>query len=176
MRVTASMERRMKKALHEFSRKALRELEIASTEDDAFYALPRAAFAAFNTGSPREAEAHATRLLEMAEDFKDDWNYGNALHAGHTVLGLVALERGNKEAACASLAASARTPGSPQLGSFGPTMQLAKALLKVGESIVVLNYLAQCKAFWHSGAAWLSIWEGKVKRGVAPNFFMHSYG
>lgn len=176
MRVTASMRRRMKKANHDLSQKALKELEASLTDEEAFYALPRAAFAAFNTGDTEAAETHANHLLVLAESYKDNWNYGNALHAGRTVLGLVALERGNKEAAANWLIASAETHGSAQLGSFGPTMQLANALLKAGESDAVLNYLCKCKAFWHSGAAWLRIWESKVKRGVVPNFLMHSYG
>jgi len=62
-----------------------------------------------------------------------------------------------------------------QLASFGPTMQLAAALLNVGETDAVLKYLAQCRAFSEMGPPWLDVWEPKIRHGVIPNFFMHRY-
>jgi hypothetical protein len=65
--------------------------------------------------------------------------------------------------------------GSPQLNSFGPTMQLAKALLRAGETRAVLNYLAQCRVFWTAGKTWLDLWEAKIHEGQVPNFAMGLY-
>lgn len=50
----------------------------------------------------------------------------------------------------------------------------AKAMLKVGAAEPVFAYLRQCHDFWRMGEDWLNVWERKVRRGVAPNFFMHS--
>jgi hypothetical protein len=125
--------------------------------------------AAFNLNKYPEAGELARRTLKIAESFKDDWNYGNAIHYGHTVLGLLALRNGEVQLAVTELRESGNTLGSPQLGSFGPTMRLAKELLEHGRSQDVLEFLLQCQSFWKSGGRWLSIWEKKITRGVVPN-------
>jgi tetratricopeptide (TPR) repeat protein len=173
--VKPAMERRIRKAVLQRAEKELSELADASTDEDAFYALPNAASAAYHLGLFKEAERHARRSITLAEQFKDNWNYSNALHAGHTALGLLALRSKSIQQAVEALRASGSVRGSPQLGSFGPTMQLARELLKAGESESVLAYFEQCRSFWKSGSLWLSIWEKKVKRGAMPNFFMNLY-
>ena len=65
-----------------------------------------------------------------AQKIKSDWNYGNALHKGNIVLGRIALERGDIAGAKEHLLAAGQTPGSPQVGSFGPNTTLAKELLE----------------------------------------------
>ena len=54
-------------------------------------------------------------------------------------------------------------------------MQLAKRLLRRGESEAVLSYFQQCRSFWKMGGVWLELWEVKVRGGDVPNFFMHAY-
>jgi len=171
--VTPAMERRVKKMLCRQASKELAELDAASSADEAFYLLPIAANAAYNLRQFEDAEKLARRLLATAEEFKDNWNYGNALHSAHTVLGLLAIRRGDTQLAAEELRASGAVRGSPQLGSFGPTMRLAKELLMIGQTTAVLDYLEQCRVFWKSGGLWLSIWEKKIRRGAMPNFFMN---
>ena len=156
--------------------KALAELEAAKADDGRFYALPRAAFAAFNPGLFDDARRHAERALLLSDSFKDNWNFGNAVHHGHSVLGLLALQRRDRTAAIQALHASGAMRGSPQLDSFGPTMQLAIALLEVGERDAVLHYLEQCAVFWRLGSTSLAIWRRKIVAGEMPNFFHHRYG
>jgi len=153
----------------------LEKLTAADGEAEAFVHLPSAASAAFHLGRIVEARAFAERGLALAPLFRENWNYGNAIHIGHTVLGLIALNDGNEITAIAELVASGNTSGSPQLNSFGPTMQLAKALLRAGHVEPVLGYLEQCRAFWEMGGAWLNLWERKVREGSVPNFFQHSH-
>jgi hypothetical protein len=153
--------------------KDLGELENARTEMDAFYALPSAASAALRIGNHEQAESLALRALAMAPSHADNWNYGNAIHTAHTVLGLVSLERGDIAAATNQLALAGATPGSPQLNSFGPSMRLAKALAHRGETYAVLTYLQQCRQFWKMGETWLDVWEEKLRSGEIPNFPMH---
>lgn len=145
----------------------------AKSDDDRFYALCGAAFAAFHLEQFELASQLAVEALDAAPRFEGDWNYGNAIHSGHTVLGLLALRSGNMPLAIEELHRAGATRGSPQLGSFGPTMLLAKSLLRAGESEAVLEYFAQCRKFWKMGGAWLDIWEEKVRAGQIPNFFMH---
>jgi tetratricopeptide (TPR) repeat protein len=153
----------------------LAKLASAQSESEAFVHLPRAAAAAFHLGQLGEAKEYAERALALAPSYRDNWNYGNAVHLGHTVIGLLALTEGNLVKAVAELHESATTPGSPQLNSFGPTMQLAKALLREGEVVAVLEYLDGCRVFWEMGGTWLSLWERKIRAGQVPNFFQHSH-
>ncbi|MFH1817639.1 MAG: hypothetical protein ABIK08_18970 [Pseudomonadota bacterium] len=153
----------------------LEKLAAANSDAEVFVHLPSAAAAAFHLGRFAEAKSYAERCLSLAPSFQENWNYGNAIHIGHTVLGLIALNDGDEVTAIAELAASGNTSGSPQLNTFGPTMQLAKALLRAGHVEPVLGYLRRCRAFWEMGGTWLNLWERKVREGLVPNFFQHSH-
>ncbi len=153
------------------------EQKLADLEQDSgggdplrrFYALNRLAKAALDCDAAKAA-AYAEELLAAAAEHPKDWNYGNALHDGHTVLGRLALRRGDTAAAREHMLASARTPGSPQLRSVGPTMRLAKDLLDKGEKDAVIEYLTLCGNFWTAGALNLSAWSQAVRDGRAPDF------
>lgn len=153
----------------------LAKLKTAQSDDEAFHYLPRAAAAAFHLERLADAKALAERALQLAPMYRTDWNYGNAIHLGHTVLGLLAVGEGDMDLAIQELRRSGDTPGSPQLNSFGPTMQLAKALLRAGQTTPVLSYMNQCRTFWKMGPTWLDLWESKIVAGQVPNFFQHSY-
>jgi len=90
---------------------------------------------------------HATALLS-ANTNPRVWYYGNFLHDGNSVLGLAALLGDDVAAAKAHLHAAGDTPGSPQLDSFGPAMDLAQVLLERGEREAVLDYLDRVALFW----------------------------
>jgi tetratricopeptide (TPR) repeat protein len=155
--------------------KELAAVDSAKTEEELFYALPSATLAAFHLGNYAYAKELAERALALAPSYGENWNYGNAVHSAHSVLGLLALVNGAKMEAIEELRKAGATPGSPQLNSFGPTMQLAKALLRQGESAAVLAYFEQCRSFWTHGNVWLELWDEKVRAGGVPNFFMHAY-
>lgn len=154
---------------------SLGAIDSAKTEEELFYALPEAAIAAYQLGNHRRATELAEQALALARSYERNWNYGNAIHFGHTALGLVALEEGDIARATTELAKAGATRGSPQLDSFGPTMQLAKALLRHGESPAVLAYVQSCRSFWKMGATWLDLWEATIRAGGVPNCFMHGY-
>ncbi len=132
--------------------------------------LSGAAMACLEKGRLDEAEARATELLLRADSQREDWNYGNAVHKGNIVLGRVALRRGDINAAKYHLLASGRTPGSPQLDSFGPNMSLAKELLEGGERDTVVAYLNDCSHFWHMDRGKLKQWAALAKKGIVPDF------
>lgn len=118
----------------------------------------------------RVAEA-AGRLLETAQLYKSDWNYGNALHYGNLALARVALETGQVGQAKAYLLDAGRTPGSPQLGDYGSDMTLALQLLQIGEHDSVIEYLRLCKTFWFNrGRDCLGPWEQEIRSGAIPDF------
>ena len=110
-------------------------------------------------------------LLADAVKNQRDWNYGNAIFHGNMINGLVALKRDNNIGlADGDLLASGRTPGSPQLDSFGPSMKLAKELLAAGERSTVLEFFELCRAFWKSDGGRLDSWSKAVREGAAPDF------
>lgn len=137
---------------------------------DLFYELADLGKRAFNAGQPDKAEAYGNRLLAEAPNYRNDWNYGNAIFFGNFVLGRVALSRGNVKQASQYLLASGKTKGSPQLDSFGPNMTLAKELLEKGESGSVLQYLELCKNFWEGQQQKLDDWSNEIRNGKTPDF------
>jgi hypothetical protein len=153
----------------------LARLSDTLSDEKAFVYLPRAAVAAYHLERFSEAKALAEKALSLAPLFRTDWNYGNAIHFGHSVLGLLALREGDLNLAVDELWKSGETPGSPQLNTFGPTMQLAKELLQAGHTNPVLTYFKQCRSFWRMGSTWLDLWESKVVSGQVPNFFGRRY-
>jgi tetratricopeptide (TPR) repeat protein len=123
---------------------------------------------ALHRGDLAEAEQRAQELLDLAERFKSDWNYGNAVHHGYLLRGQVALARGDVATAVAHLEEAGRTPGSPQLNSFGPNMHLAQALLSRGQADSVTAYLELCRKFWPTGP--IDRWIGDIRDGREPDF------
>jgi hypothetical protein len=117
-----------------------------------------------------KAAAYANELLAAAEKDKEGWNYGNALHEGHATLGLVALRNNDVSTARRQLLEAGKTPGSPQLNSFGPDMTLANELLKKGERDTVLEYFTLCRSFWKMGTSQLDAWSATVREGETPIF------
>lgn len=128
--------------------------------------------AAFASENFEQARALAKEYLEMAKDKKADWNYGNAIHHGHLALGRICLNEANIAEAKEHLLAAGRSPGSPQLKTFGPNMLLAKHLLEQGERGVVLEYITRCRQFWYGIFSWVKVyrWKKMIRRGEVPNF------
>jgi hypothetical protein len=135
-----------------------------------FYALRAAAKCAFDAGRVEEAGTLADELLKLASEFEENWNYGNAVHDGHLVLGRIALKKGDITEANRQLILAGKTPGSPQLNSFGPDMVLARDLLQHNGSDVVLEYFELCGRFWTLGRERLTAWTEVVRQGRVPDF------
>jgi len=117
-----------------------------------------------------KAEDLAKELLHLSSVEPKDWNYGNAIHFGNMVLGQVALRKGDFQKAEMHLLKSGRTPGSPQLNSFGPNMSLAKELLEAERRGAVLEYFELCSKFWKNSRDRLEVWAILVQNGKMPEF------
>jgi hypothetical protein len=151
--------------------------DAGEAEDPAYsrwLALGDAALEALGAGDLTRAEQLARELLETADTYEQDWNHDNAVHQGRTILGQLALRRGDLELARRLLLASAELTGSPQLKSFGPTMRLAKELLEAGERAAPLEYFERCRAFWAMGHSSLDLWRDEVLAGRSPDFFFNA--
>lgn len=134
-----------------------------------FYQLPALAKAAFSAGDLRKATQYAAAAIREAANFKD-WAHGNGIHHGHVVLGRVALAQGDAKLAVRHLLEAGRSPGSPQLNSFGPNFSLADDLLQAGDSKSVLEFLDLCRRFWSYGAKALDAWRVQINAGQRPDF------
>ena len=107
------------------------------------------AWDALRAGDAVGVRAATARMFEHAAELgEDDWDYGNLIHWGHIILGACHLKENDVAGAEAELRAAGRTPGSPQLDSFGPDLRLAWKLLKHGSDEAVLDYLHQISRFW----------------------------
>jgi hypothetical protein len=116
-----------------------------------------------------DARSYAQELLKSSTDSKD-WNYGNAIFFANMVLGQVALRRESVDSAKAYLLAAGKTPGSPQLNSFGPNMSLAKDLFEAGEREAILTFFDECRAFWKMDFGRLKQWADQVNSNRMPDF------
>ena len=151
----------------EKSRLAYRD---AKDEYGRWLALTDGALWSVDVDPPAKAREDANTVLLVAEKYRGDWNYGNAVHKANLALGRLALHDGDIEQAKHYLIEAGKTPGSPQLNSFGPNMLLAKELLEKGETATVLEYLDLCAKFWRSDFGSLSTWKKVIAQGKQPNF------
>jgi len=138
--------------------------------EDKFHMTREITPLAFNAGDPVKAGMYAKDLLIQAESMKDDWDYGNAVHTANLVLGRIALAAGDIDEAKRLLLLAGKTPGSPQLESFGPDMLFAKELLEKGEKDVVIQYFTLCSAFWKMDDGKLAQWKTEVQNNEIPDF------
>jgi thiol-disulfide isomerase/thioredoxin len=139
------------------------------TPDSQAFVIGHLADAHDQAGRIADAAHDAAEMLQLAEKV-GKWNYGNLIHEGHTLLGRIDVKRGNLASAREHLLAAGRTPGSPQLNSFGPKWTLARELLSQGETDVVLQYVSLCRAFWKSGSNRLDEFAATIRAGATPDF------
>ncbi|MCP3914701.1 MAG: hypothetical protein GY711_03975 [bacterium] len=108
-------------------------LAVAPDPEGRFHMLSDAAQSAFDAGAREKAFAYATELLEASERWRaDERGCGNAIHDANTILGRLALLTGDRAESKRRLSMAGHTPGSPNLNSFGPSMDLARSLLELG--------------------------------------------
>jgi tetratricopeptide (TPR) repeat protein len=130
--------------------------------------------AALRTGDRDKAARRARELLRAADAVPRDWDYGNAVHTGHIVLGKIAAARGRLAVAERHLIAAGDTPGSPQLNSFGPDLDLARDLLERGCSKTVIAYLNRIAKFWESRRDALARCVREIEAGRRPRLEAHA--
>jgi hypothetical protein len=146
----------------------LQRAETLANADDRFDLLGDLSTFAFDAGRLDDARRYADELLAGIGTHERSWNTGNLIHDAHTTLGRVALRAGDVTAAKTHLLAAGKTPGSPQLNSFGPDFSLAAELLATGERTTVDTYLAEVGAFWETGTAQITNWRAQLARGETP--------
>ncbi len=143
--------------------------------------LGAAARAEFEVGHLASARETAGEMLVENND-TNQWYYGNIIHEGNILLGRIALAEDAPAKAGEYLLKAGRTPGSPQLNSFGPDFTLAAALMEEGKKEVVLKYLDLAEQLWKQPgrddgtappgdaqrAELLDRWRAEVRAGRIP--------
>jgi len=117
-------------------------LESASSADTANTSLREIRQELQRTLAPFQLEsgpAYLTEVRKAAQQMLDQnkdtnsWNYGNVVYEANSLLGRAALREGQAEQARSCLRAAGRSPGSPQLRSYGPDLVFARELLEHGD-------------------------------------------
>ena len=140
------------------------------SDQDAHVILKDLAWKEYNEGNYEKALTYSNELLRLNEIVEENWNYGNAIHHSHSIIGLVSLESDDLAKAKKHLLLSSKTPGSPQLDSFGPTFILAQKLVDLDEYGIVKKYLLNCRRFWEMDNGKISKWLEQIGSGEKPNF------
>jgi serine/threonine protein kinase len=134
--------------------------------------------ACFEAGDKAEFKKAAQAWLDSNAN-TNAWYYGNVIHGANALLGRAALQDGDAKTAGDYLLKAGRTPGSPQLDSFGPDFTLAAQLLAASEKQVVLEYLDLVEKFWTSrknatgrkNAETLAKWREDIRADRTPQGF-----
>jgi tetratricopeptide (TPR) repeat protein len=129
--------------------------------------------AALKAGDPAAATKHASTVLAQLDQRPKDWNTGNLIYEANVTLGRIALQKGDVATAKRYLVAAAKTPGSPQLNTFGPDTTLAQELLDRGERDVVLEYIDLIEKFWEHDYGSLEVWRAQIRLGKTPRLSRH---
>lgn len=124
----------------------------ANLDEEHFYHLTRMPAVAFESGNLDQAVASAKELLTLSESFTNNANHGNAVNSAHTVLGRVALQRGDTIAAIDHLNQSAVDATNPQTNLVESSLELARDLIRAGEKQSVIAYLDQFEAVYGAGS------------------------
>ncbi|MDR3615991.1 MAG: hypothetical protein P4L53_20710 [Candidatus Obscuribacterales bacterium] len=138
----------------------------ATSEEHRFYALTNIAQAALAANETKRAEDAANQLLASSKNFHDNWNFGNAVFDGNTILGKIRFIEGDIEAAGKYLIAASQTPGSPQLDSFGPDFRLCAMLIDKNQLQMAREFLINCSKFWKSSK--IKKWITEIDAGIKP--------
>lgn len=133
-----------------------------------FYKISDELQAAYLANDLNTAHKLATEYLELANAYRCNWNYGNAIHDANSYLGLMSLRNGNIDAAVGFLRDAGKSPGSPQLDSFGPDFELANQLLQQGQTEAVKSYLKDVQKFWKSDNGAVAGWLASIDNGDKP--------
>lgn len=170
--VQTRVSRTIEQQLAEDLAKAQQQIAAAVGDYDRWLALTELVLLEAGSEPAIDVQRHVSDLLALSENYRQDWNYGNAVHKANLALGRLALRENDTVRAKEFLLKAGETPGSPQLNSFGPNMLLAKELFAQGERDAILEYLERYRKFWKEHEK-LNEWATKVKANVEPTYGPH---
>lgn len=140
-----------------------------------FYSLSERLERAVKAKDCPKMQSLAGELLAIAPYYSSNWNYGNAIFDGHMAHAACDFKDKKIESALNHLNEAAKTPGSPQLSTFGPPyhdMSVLSDLLRDGRKKEVTAFLASLKRFWDSefSQEYYDFWEKEIEQNRIPKF------
>ncbi|GEM_PF-2960128 len=140
-----------------------------------FYSLSERLERAVKSKDCPKMQSLAGELLAIAPYYSSNWNYGNAIFDGHMAFAACAVKEKKIDSAINHINEAAKTPGSPQLSTFGPPyhdMSALSELLKEGRKKEVKLFLSNLKRFWDSEFSqdYFDFWEKEIEQNRIPNF------
>ena len=96
------------------------EAEYEKIKKEPFYAIEYLIEKAIEENHIEKVTIYSLEYLKMAESFKNNWNYGNAIFYGNFYLSYASLKQKDLSSSLEYLKLASLSPGSPQLDSFGP--------------------------------------------------------
>jgi len=133
-----------------------------------FYKLDELITQKYKQGDFESTKKLAEEYLALADIYKNNWNYGNAIHDANRILGLLSYQKGEYDEAVLYLSAAGKTSGSPQLDTFGPELDLANLLLKQGKKAEVKSYLIDVQTFWKMDNGIVEEWIEAINHNEKP--------
>lgn len=140
-----------------------------------FYSLSERLRRATKSKDCPKMQSIAGELLAIAPYYSSNWNFGNAIFDGNMALASCDVKDKKIDNAITHLTEAAKTPGSPQLSTFGPPyhdMSVVGDLLREGRKKEVLTFLSSLKRFWDSEFSqdYFDFWEKEIEQGRIPKF------
>lgn len=140
-----------------------------------FYSLSERLERAVKSKDCPKMQSLAGEMLAIAPYYSSNWNYGNAIFDGHMAFASCAVREKKVDSAINHINEAAKTPGSPQLSTFGPPyhdMSVLSELLKEGRKKEVRMFLSNLKRFWDSEFSqdYFDFWEKEIEQNRIPKF------
>jgi len=133
-----------------------------------FYSLEDLISVEYERGNYDAAIQFINEYLELADLYRGNWNYGNAIHDSYRYLGLISYSQGDLNEAAKNLIKAGESTGSPQLSTFGPELDLANLLLHADKTEEVKVYLNGIKKFWEMDNGVVDSWLNQISSGEKP--------
>ena len=143
-----------------------------------FYSLSEKLKRARQTKDCPKVQSLAKELLSVAQFYSSNWNYGNAIFEGNLAFAECDVKEKKIDSALLRLKEAAKTPGSPQLNSFGPPysdLSVLSELLREGKKKEVLDFLGSFNKYWELefSKEIMTFWTSEIAANRIPKFEIH---
>lgn len=129
------------------------EVEHKKIRIEPFHSIQNFVEKAIEENRIEKVTTYSLEYLKMAELFKTNWHYGNAIFYGNFYLSYTSLKQKDLSSSLKYLKLASLSPGSPQLNSFGPfnspeIRTHLKALAELKQKKALIEFAENCKKFF----------------------------
>ena len=125
----------------------------------------------FEFGELERAKQYLEFLLDPNEVKEKSQRLNDDRRSAHLLRGRIAIAEGDVRLAREELLRATDVRDTPHLKKLGPSMDLARELLRVGERQIVIDYIRRWRGRWKCiGDFLLTRWEDEIRRGIDTDF------